>query len=210
MSQPDLKRPQLEAALVAFMTSFSREETDRRLHRYMAETALPLGIEAAQMRGENCRELESLQNMHRKAAAGEGIPFEHWLNAAENAFVVLFRLAFIAEKTYRVSHASALEFAAGNKEMIEKEFGSSEAYADYYGTLNSEANTQAFARANAQVHSKIASRLFASESPQGLDEVPLLCLLKAFAYAFAAAHAFSELEARYCEGLQHLTLTPVI
>ncbi|QUS58943.1 hypothetical protein [Pseudovibrio brasiliensis] len=207
MSQPDLKRPQLETALAACMTSFSRDETGHRLHRYMAEIALPLGIEAAQMRGEDSREIENLQNMHSKAAVGEGILFEHWLKATEKTFVVLFRLAFIAEKTYRVSHASALEFAAGNQEMIEKEFGSSKAYADYYGTLNSEANTQAFARANAQVHSKIAARLFASESPEGLDEVALLSLLKAFAYAFAAAHAFGELEARYCQGLQQLTCT---
>ncbi|KZL10335.1 hypothetical protein [Pseudovibrio sp. Ad26] len=210
MSQPDLKRAQLESALAACITSLSRDEAGQRLHKYMAEIALPLGLEAAQMRGEDSQELENLQNMHGKATVGESISLEHWLNAAENAFVVLFRLAFIAEKTYRVSHASALEFAAGNQDMIEKEFGSSEAYADYYGTLNSEANTRAFARANAQVHSKIAARLFAFESPQGLDKVALLSLLKAFAYAFAAAHAFGELEVRYCEGLQQLTLTPVI
>lgn len=200
----DLKQEHIEADLTSCTMSLLTDGTVQKFHAYMGRTVLVLGIEAAQMRGENTCELECLKELHCKAAIG-GMPvLEHWLDALEGAYLVLFRLAFVAEKTYRVSHSSALEFAAGNKDMIESEFGSAVAYADYYGTLNSEANTKTFARANAQVHSNINAKLFTDGSLQDANTTALLSLFKASAYAFACAHAFGELERRYCEALQHL------
>ncbi|WP_057462387.1 hypothetical protein [Pseudovibrio sp. POLY-S9] len=200
----DLEQIHIEADLASCIVSLLTDGTVQRLHAYMGRTVLVLGVEAAQMRGESTRELECLKDLHGKAAIGDMPVLEHWLDALEDAYLVLFRLAFVAEKTYRVSHSSALEFAAGNKDMIESEFGSAEAYADYYGTLNSEANTRAFARANAQVHSNINAKLFTDGSLQGADTTTLLSLFKASAYAFACAHAFGELERRYCEALLRL------
>ncbi|KZL15781.1 hypothetical protein PsAD37_04259 [Pseudovibrio sp. Ad37] len=200
----DLKQEHIEADLTSCTMSLLTDGTVQKLHAYMGRTVLVLGIEAAQMRGENTCELECLKELHCKAAIRDMPVLEHWLDALEGAYLVLFRLAFVAEKTYRVSHSSALEFAAGNKDMIESEFGSAEAYADYYGTLNSEANTKAFARANAQVHSNINAKLFTDGSLQDANTTALLSLFKASAYAFACAHAFGELERRYCEARQHL------
>ncbi|SDQ31398.1 hypothetical protein [Pseudovibrio sp. Tun.PSC04-5.I4] len=171
------------------------------LHLFIERSVLPLAIEAAQMRGEKTADLENISALHQKAASGIFIEKSNWRGLLEKGYLTLFRLGFDAEKTYRQSHASALEFSAGNLEMIETEFGSAKAYADYYGRLNSEANTQAFARANAEVHAAVNAKLFASGIIEDDQEATLLAVIKISANAFACSHAFSEIEQRRKEAL---------
>lgn len=174
----------------------------RLVHQWQADVVLPLLREALP---EHSQDLLTLQRLHQRAALGLLGRQGEWRMALRPVMQRLYRRAYAYNAAYTQAHDSAMTFglAPANTAMIAEQFGDTEAFAQNYAQLSTEANASAFAHANAGANTEIAARAFARNDAEAYAAISGA---SARVYAWACADTVEqrrEVLNRMAEGLIH-------
>ncbi|MGE7991381.1 hypothetical protein ACQKPE_10095 [Pseudomonas sp. NPDC089554] len=142
----------------------------RLLHRWHAETVLPVLAAALPRQGQAAA---TLQRLHQRAALGLAGRSGEWRMALQPVLLATYRQAYAFEAVYAQAYDSAVSYgqAPANLAMIAEQFGDAEAFGRHYAQLSSEANATTFATAHAACATTIAARAYANTDEQAYASI---------------------------------------
>lgn len=147
------------------------------VHRWLADTVIPLTLDSCAALGEFADPLVAVQALHRRAIGGESVSEFAWRAALEPAFQIVFRLGYPYEEAFEAAAAGASAYALANGYTEEQ----ARTYGDDYALINTAANVRVSSAAHAAVAARAWARALASEDHR--------LLAAAYPGAYLQAHA---------------------
>ena len=156
-------------------------------YRWSARSLMPLGRDVAELTGGNPHLYQRVIECHAVSADEAD-----WFGCLQPMFADLFERGYPIRRSFETAYGSAMAYAAQNSAMIVEYFGTPEAYANYYATLNSSTNQQAASQANAAIRAEWTAKAYARNDSVLFVQTYPQAIIYALAEGYANAHTSSD------------------
>lgn len=154
-----------------------------RWHRWSAQSLMPFGRDIAELTGGNIHLYQRVIECHATSATEE-----EWIDCLQPMFSDLFERGYPVRRSFEAAYSSAMAYAEQNSLMITEHFGTSEAYATYYATLNSSTNQIAASQANAKIRARWTAKAYTRKDSVLFAQTYPQAIIYALAEGYANAH----------------------
>lgn len=134
---------------------------------WVCDGLLPVMKTVTQLRAENMTALQQVETLAQQWKTHGTFAGDEWAAALRLVFVQQTNQSFAYDVTYEKAHASAVDFAGKNLEMITEHFGSAENYAEYYAETDTDAMLAFF---NRTVSASMGEGIAKSFETESVDE----------------------------------------
>jgi hypothetical protein len=173
---------------------------------WVCDGLLPVMKTVTQLRAEDMTALQQVETLAQQWKTHGTFDGDEWAEALRPVFVQQTSQSFAYDATYEKAHASAMDFAGKNQEMITEHFGSAENYAEYYAETDTDAMLAFFNRTvSASMGEGIAKSFETGSVDEFLNSCPeafLRGLMRSYQNALGPKSQ-AELATELQEKLQH-------
>lgn len=152
-------------------------------YRWSARSLMPLGRDIAELSGGNPHLYQRVIECHAVSADEAD-----WFGCLQPMFADLFERGYPIRRSFETAYGSAMTYAAQNSAMITEYFGTPEAYANYYATLNRSTNQKATSQANAAIRAEWTAKAYARNDSTLFAQAYPQAIIYALTEGYANAH----------------------
>jgi hypothetical protein len=152
-------------------------------YRWSARSLMPFGRDVAELTGGNPHLYQRVIECHTVSADEAD-----WFGCLQPMFADLFERGYPIRRSFETAYRSAMAYAEQNSAMITEYFGTPEAYANYYATLNSSTNQKTTSQANAAIRAEWTAKAYARNDSGLLAQTYPQAIIYALTEGYANAH----------------------